>query len=475
MRYVRSVPSLLFILLCITFVPQTAHAEYYWSRGYTEYLLRRAAQYDEMIERALSRLPPGPAYDRLARLLYSRWYRDGRVYGYYNPWNRFPNWQKNSSVTLTSLGGVTSPQIRPEGKGEPEKLWATDVHVWLASSGPYFAYALVGYAGRGGVGGFNVVGFYNVTNPVPVVLVTSLFTDFRAFAVTRAPNGEILLAGNSLIYGACFRRFVFRYPTNLNDRTNLVAAVRDHVIPTAGFAAVSIVADPKQVVVASGDNAGVSVFEYPNMNQKAYWKIPNARAVAMDGSTPWVASGQPGMLYPMDGRQSNPYKMGGAMTPESKSTLQIFGNLAVASLGEAGWASFCTKSGRRIGGAPPLSSSLDYVINAVTRHGRDVFAAAGAGGVYHYWETDSALNRDGCPNGMSLQNLGGISVNGAGASANDVFYQPILENAVAKLGILFLAEGRGGLAMVGVDQRTPYNPYHWYDYNRYYDWFRRSR
>jgi len=169
-------------------------------------------------------------------------------------------------------------------------------------------------------------------------------------------------------------------------------------IALTSFAATSTVRVDKVVYATSGDGGHVAGFNRETFELMGQYALDDARWVAYDkdGKRIVVMQGTPGRISvfakgEFPGGSMNllsTFSVPGADVAESKSTVEIEGDLALVAAGPEGVQIVCLDDGRILGSVPrpdPATLGLDpsvVVTNAVTADDEFMFISNGEGGVW---------------------------------------------------------------------------------------------
>lgn len=295
----------------------------------------------------------------------------------------------------------------------------------------YVSYNVAGEAYAGGID------ILDISNILSLKILSSFQSSTSEFnALTR--SGNYLYAAGAGSSGRTSGAFLTRIALNGSLMTSDTS---QYLLPS--YSGTSLIVNTNQILALSGDAGGLSLFDKATMNLITTVPIDDARAVktAADGSVV-VLSGQPGTVRVLSasGSVQKTVILGGAATPQSKSTLQIGSKWSIASLGEGGAVIYCNLNGTIIERIPAtivagIPASLT-VTNAASSVGGLVFTANGEAGVYVYSLKD-VTTLDSCGD-ATLTLLGKLNL-GANFSANSVYYQN---------GLLFIVTGLGGLKIL---------------------------
>jgi hypothetical protein len=324
-------------------------------------------------------------------------------------------------------------------------LQATDVIV-------HGDFAFVSYNRQGSdqMGGVDIV---DISNPSKPVLRSQLLLKDRDVNAVVASNDEVFIVGANRAEDegpAYLAKISYKDGRFEGDLTSVWAP---------GYAGTDIVIQDDIVFVSSGDRAGVFGYRIKDLMMVSKEEIYDARAIAINSCEPTrlsVLTGQPAELsifqthaksesYPIFELLSH-YDLGGAKTPEAKSTLQMGQNYALASQGEAGFSIVCKESGKILSQNPVETSDAvaaeDSATNAVSAMSGLIFAANGGAGL-HVYSAKVGSQNPGC-SGIETHIIGRVDF-GHYASANHVF---------ATKKMIFVASGLGGLKILTLDRST---------------------
>lgn len=333
-----------------------------------------------------------------------------------------------TSFSLKLVGEIKSPEI------ENIQLQATDIVV----EGRY-AYIAYNAQGPRQMGAIQLVDIKNSNEPKVLTEYLIKDRDINALAVSK---DRIYFTGASQDETegpAYFARLV------LQDE-KFESGFKS--IPLSGFAGTSIGIRDAEAIVTVGDRSGFYVIDLESFQPIFKRSLYDARAVSVsnDDSIIYFLSGQPGLISKYkDLELAEEFKVGGAQTPEAKSTLQRGKKTLLASLNEYGFSFVCQESGIELAHQDPPEvknvSRADISTNAAVATMGLVFTAQGAGGLVVY---SAKADGGGCAP-MAIATIGRVDF-GDYASANGVY---------ASGNLVFVASGRAGLKIVSVRRGFP--------------------
>ena len=344
-----------------------------------------------------------------------------------------------SSITLTLEAEVDPPTV------SGEVVQATSV--WVTGGNK----AVVSYNFRGtpALGGIDYLEKLN--KDVPRLRSSAVFDDTDVNAVTIDDNAAYLaeLSSDPLLpSSALVERISFR-----GKKFTLDNAVR---APVASFAATSVMVARDILYATSGDDGAVYAFDQDDLSLLGEFPLDDARWVAwdQDGDRLLVAQGTPGRISVFEegvfpGGSMNllaSYPFPGANVPESKSTVEVAGDLAFIAAGPEGVQVMCIETGEIVGNVPrpdPASLGLDpsvVVTNSVTVDDDVMFISNGEAGIYAA-ATDDDFDDIRCGDPVTIQLLGRLRFDDL-QSANHIMYRG---------KTLYVAAGLGGIKVVEAD------------------------
>ena len=337
--------------------------------------------------------------------------------------SRFSIQQNMTAPALKLVAEVAPPLV-----GDVQ-VQATNVHIE-----GNLAYVSYDIAGDEFSGGAYIIDISNPQQPVLLSEVTLKDTDY--YSLTKSGN-QLFLSGASLRDTLKSRAMVQAVQLSADGRQ----FVSDNgLVDIPSFAATDIAADGQSLYVTTGaQNGGVAKVNAANLTQDAFYPLEDARSVSLDYQENGVSRvtafrGTSGELHILD-TNLEPVRTqafpGTATIPFSKSTVEIQNDLALIGAGDGGALSVKLSD---LSTAATLKAPSGLT-NGASLNGSLAFMAEGEDGV-----SMAAVDASG-----SLQKLGSFRFENS-ASANMVAYQN---------KVLFVANGRGGLSILTVDETTP--------------------
>ncbi|MDH3223905.1 MAG: hypothetical protein OEO23_09325, partial [Gemmatimonadota bacterium] len=300
----------------------------------------------------------------------------------------------------------------------------------------YVSYNVQGPLVMGGVDAFDGIG-----QRTPILTSGILFTDTDVSAVEVSGNDLFLATGttegshdSTAVLEIATARRGGRLISPLTRRTGL-----------SSFVATGLAIHNGRIFVTSGDTGGgLTVLDQATEAVLSFDPFPDARAIAAEGSWVVAMKGTPASLRVYD-RQTAAFvrqiDVGGATIPESKSGLDISGDVAAVATGDEGIKLVHLISGEVIASLPPpVTGDPDFVSNDVAIHNDLVFVANGGGGLWAA-QASGTLSGFGPGETPSLTWVGRVGFP-EGTSVNFV---------TRKGNRLVVAGGFGGLKMVAID------------------------
>jgi hypothetical protein len=226
-------------------------------------------------------------------------------------------------------------------------------------------------------------------------------------------------------------------------------------VPLTSFAATSVASTGSVIYATSGDGGGVFALDASDLSTLAEYALDDARWVTVDDKNQRVvvAQGTPGRISVFtEGNFAggtlnliNTFPFPGANTAQSKSTVEVVGDLAFIAAGSEGVQVVCLDTGAIVGSIPRpnpadlgLSPSV-VVSNAVTVDKDVMFISNGEAGVYVVLSGEDFKDIK-CDDGLDITVLGSLKFDDL-QSVNHVVYRG---------DYLFIAAGIGGLKVVKV-------------------------
>jgi hypothetical protein len=342
---------------------------------------------------------------------------------------------KNYSFTLCAE--VTSPLIN--GK----QIQAT--HVSICPPYAIVSYNTQGSDYRGGVEVFNIS---NTSSPT--IVSQALFPDADINAVDYY-NGKIYIVGSAEPAPLKLTSAAFLEVLNTNSSGQIVSA--DTVISIGSYAGTDIRVTAENICVSSGSgtdgNGGVKVFDhkYKLLYEK---QLDHARSIQVRDGEFFAMQSEPARInvfgasgFPL----VNTFSLQGAMTPNSKSEIDVNEKYIYAALNEGGLRVINKTSGVLKQHIPrpatiPGGKDENFVTNSVSVYGDLVLTANGQAGISVGGIIPSKQD--------SIQSIGKFSFKD-GESSNYVKQKDC---------IVFVATGIGGLKIIrmSIDDGLPENP-----------------
>lgn len=334
------------------------------------------------------------------------------------------NLKVDKILNLTLIAEIQPAEI------EETKLHANDV--FLAGNKLLIAYNYAGETKKG------AVSLLDVSNTKKIKILSELQFPDRDINAVAYHSNNLYLAGSWQEESPSFLTKIKIKKGQFSEKYDDLAL--------AGYAANDIAIENKQIYVTTGDNSGLHTIDSAALTQKNFKDIADARSVSSnsDKSKIYVLSGQPGELTQIEaktGNIANTFDLGGAETPEAKSTIKVGKNWAITTLSEAGLKIVCLEDGSTLASIPPPKSNtkIEIATNAATINGNILFVAQGEAGVFVY-QLISQKNHKTCPT-LTPTALGSINF-GEKLSANHIVFSKDL---------LFIADGIGGLKIISVE------------------------
>ena len=345
------------------------------------------------------------------------------------------------SVTLTLGATVASPTVGGI------KTQADDVTI--VNNDAYVSYNV---AGNSQVGEIDKIGVaipllpvLTSTMPFPTADIHGVWTD----------GSTVFAAGADLNNGPVVEKF----GVILGQLTTpSIGALQPSYATTGVFVKGS------NLYAISGDTGGLNIYNASTMAAVGssspttpLLPITDARAITSRSTDTdvFVVAGQPGRILDITpaGTVARTYSLGGAVTPESKSTITSGSTMLLASIGEGGVKIVCKADAGVLASIPAPTgvgslSNAATVSNAVTSGPGLLFVANGEAGVYVYALQTSGTSVGACAGLAAPTFLGSINF-GAAISANNVKYGN---------GVLFVATGLGGFKIISVTNITVSSP-----------------
>lgn len=337
----------------------------------------------------------------------------------------------NLEVELTLVAEISPPSI------DGHKLQATSVVIQGTD-------AFVSYNMRGEpfLGAIDVFDIKNPSRPELKSSVTFVDSDIHAVSIH---SGKIYAAQGT---GAS----EFSTPAALEVfQTKQGKLVLDgsRRVDLPSFAATSMSGQGNSVYVTTGDGGGVYKISRDDLSVESSVDLHDARWVDSTDKLIVVVQGTPGQIsvFDLDLAPLASHPFSGGDIPESKATIEVFGNWAFVAGGSGGTVIFDLGVGEVVATIPPPSVSglapSVVVTNAVSVDEDLIFMSNGEAGVYVTVlarkiggaSSDDIQNTPGVTGRLRFEDL---------ASVNDVAFRK---------ESLFVAAGLGGVKIVQVETR----------------------
>lgn len=313
-------------------------------------------------------------------------------------------------------------------------------HVKIRGIYAYVSYNVEGATYLGGVEVFDVSDTEH-----PELVSQALFTDTDVSSMDISEDGTklYLATATNLNENPEFEKPAVLEVVELDDGLLTANTTR---LGLRSYVATDVTIVDDIVYVTSGDNGGLTVLDANDLSiEIAYYELDDARSIDTNGDKLVVLQGMPARLSvynAADGSFINSFDIGGADIPESKSMVEVHGDIALAATGTQGMKIIDLNTGEELdnmprptipeGAYPP-----DYVTNGVSVNsdlGFDLaLVANGASGVHVAQLLDDSW----------LYFLGSMDFN---SSTNFV---------EAKNNVIFVATGFGGLKILEIVYYDP--------------------
>ncbi|MBC7397987.1 MAG: hypothetical protein H7333_11140 [Bdellovibrionales bacterium] len=348
------------------------------------------------------------------------------------------DWQRVGLLTpaavtfqLQLLGSVSSPTVGG-------RVLAAD-DIFTSGTTAYISYNLGGDTLSGSIDQVTNV------NSVPVLAASVGFPTTKINGLFRNGSDLFAVGASSGADGpAVIKKF------NVADPllpSSLIATLSQAI---GSYAGVGVIQRGTSIYALAGDdaiNGGLSVYD-SSLVRSSFTALRDARGIAyssLNTGNMYVVAAQPGRIVEVTtaGTVVQTIALGGAATPESKSTISVGKTMMIASIGEGGAKVVCRADGHILASiSAPVVAGLSpglTVTNAVAAGQGLFFAANGEAGIYVYSMKDSAPTGSVC-NTVTLSVLGSIPL-GSGLSANNLKFVD---------GTLYVANGLGGFKLISV-------------------------
>jgi len=271
----------------------------------------------------------------------------------------------------------------------------------------------------------------------PVIVSQALFNDTDIASVSYNNNRLYLAEASDVDHSG------FTYPAAVEEVTlsNNLLTNTTRRVGVKSYVSTDIANVDGNVLVTSGDNGGLTLLSENSMQEVDFKAINAAKAVDYNNQYIVAMEGTGSKLYVFarDTHQLvSTINLGGALDPEAKSDMEVYGNKVFVAAGAAGTKMVDLTNPSSVQTipiivAPAGVNPIDLVTNAVSVTDDIVFMANGGSGV-----SVAALVGTN-----SIQRLGNMDF---GASVNFV---------EASGNIIFVAAGTGGLKIL---EKTPFTP-----------------
>jgi hypothetical protein len=215
----------------------------------------------------------------------------------------------------------------------------------------------------------------------------------------------------------------------------------------ASYAGTDVVVSDDTIFVTTGSKGGVFALDAKTLSILSESDAADARSVSIKDSTVAVLSGTPGIVRLFNtslvsSGTDNP--IGGATIEQSKSTIDLGNETALAAVNDGGTKFICRSDDKIVASIDAVKiNNIDAektVTNAAYLNSGLLFTANGEAGVYAYHVTMGDKTSSNC-NQRKVELLGKINF-GENLSANHIYYHS---------NYLFVANGLGGLKIVSVE------------------------
>lgn len=331
-----------------------------------------------------------------------------------------------------AAGGGPSYTMKQVARVDPPVVAGVQLqasHLVRDGSRAFVAYNVRGEVFRGGIDVFD-----KLNDEDPRLRAQALLYDSEVSAVD--------LSGGDLYLATATADESFRTPAVLEVMSvanGAKALVSQRRVELSSFAGTGVKVYGGEIYATSGSSGHLTVFDR-SLNPIFTDALSDARAV--DVTDRWIVAmrGTPGMLRVYDRRSRSRLRditLGGASTPNAKSSLFVLGDLAFAATGDGGVVVANVATGEIVERVPAPRGPGVSVSNGLAWYKDLLFVANGEGGL---WMAEARTDLDRLGNGApGFEIVGRIDLKG---SANFVD---------VKGDLLFVATGLAGLTIVEFD------------------------
>lgn len=312
---------------------------------------------------------------------------------------------------------------------EGQTLQATSV----ALSGQY---AVVSYnmQGQTYLGALDVIDLSKKNKPSLTTRLLYKNADVNAVSVRDGNVYAVLATENK---GSSYTSLLQVLPLDKDGKLALETSQGMKVVGLQGYAGTSVLA-ADQVLVTSGDNAGLSVLDGASLELRTFVELDDARWVDQVGRYIAVLQGNPGRLSIFDEKLVLQHEVAleGLDSKEAKSMLKVLGTTAFVSTGNKGAALVDLETGSIMG---EIGFDSGFNSNALAVDSNFVFIAGGAEGIYAAYADHNFMQP--ISESLALDTLGKLALKDFD-SANHV---------VLSGSTLVVASGLGGVKIINLE------------------------
>lgn len=347
-----------------------------------------------------------------------------------------------------ALGLTINPP--PASSTSGTQVYASDLR--LIGNRVIAAYNVPGNTQRGWIDLIDVT-----TLAVPILVDSKYFADTDINSIAMHSSGKFSLVGAKEGIGTVVRTGTF-------GLTGLSVSATETYISSYAGTGVTYDTSGTKLIVTSGSNGGVDVFNASTMANLSSQSLADARGITYHAATNkyYAVKGQTGAVQAYDtngAATGSALALGGATIAESKSTIVAGSTFLLATTGDGGFNVICAAD-MKVAATQAQFIFPNYqtanlpgptltVTNGAAFGPGMIFTAAGEAGIRVYnFVKKSGVSPTACAN-VDVSYMGYFDFSQK-LSANNLVYVNVLTTLFTYSGVLYVADGGGGFKAVTV-------------------------